>query len=728
MPPAASSIKAFHNRPPIHKGRTMIWFFIALMILMSGGLLSLLLGRYPKAACRIGAATAVVAGLIVLAVSGMVLISGETIAHDSAWPLPFGSLGSLRTAMDPLSAVFAGVIAIVTALAAVFGSGYLQSYAGKKKLGSPWFFFQLLTAAMLLVVTARNGVLFLIVWEVMSLASFFLVLFEDEKESVRRAGWVYLAAMHLGTACLIAMFLLLGRNSNSLDFDQFSTLGAPAGVIFVLALIGFGTKAGFFPLHVWLPEAHPAAPSHVSAVMSGVMIKTGIYGILRVLTFLGDPPAWWGWTLIGVGLASAVLGVLYALAQQHVKRLLAYCSMENVGIIAMAMGIGLLGISYRNAVMTLLGFSAALLHVINHAVFKSLLFFGAGAILHATHTGSLDRLGGLMKRMPKTGLACAVGAAAICGLPPLNGFASEFLIYLGAMSGVGPTAGGSLATWPVFGIVVVGGLALVGGLAVACFTSFFGMAFLGEPRSEASATAVEPCRAMRWPMLAAAALCLLIGLTAPVWLELLQPAVAVACQEKHFFGAGAGEGEGMDAKLAGGAKSQKIVNPRLFKPQARIPSPSLLPTAQGSLSTTLYGVVFGSYVLFGFVVLLASVRRQLLGKRRVEQSGTWGCGYVRPTPRMEYTASSYVRPIVLLFRFFLQTRNVTHSPRGFFPKGGELRTTTPDVFRRWIYDPLFAFVVRAASKLRWLQEGRIQFYVLYIALTIFVLLIWKLRQ
>ena len=272
----------------------------------------------------------------------------------------------------------------------------------------------------------------------MSLASFFLVMFDDEKESVRRAGWIYLVAMHLGTAFLLAMFLLLGQERRLAGFR--AALGRArrrSGVLFLLAVVGFGTKAGFIPLHVWLPEAHPAAPSHVSAVMSGVMIKTGIYGLLRMLTLLGPPPAWWGWTLLGIGVVSGVLGVLFALAQHDLKRLLAYHSVENIGIIALGLGVGLLGISYGNPTMAALGFAGGLLHVVNHAVFKSLLFLGAGSVLHATGTGEIDRLGGLLKRMPVTGATFLVGAAAISGLPPLNGFVSEFLIYLGALAGLG---------------------------------------------------------------------------------------------------------------------------------------------------------------------------------------------------------------------------------------------------------------------------------------------------
>lgn len=660
----------------------MVWFLIGLAILMAGGLLSLAVGRSPRLASLIGVTGALLGGGTALCQSLVVLVSRQPQSLRLAWPLP---LGSANMQIDALSAIFASIISLVTMLAAVYGSGYLKTNA-RKNLGVSWFFFNLLTASMLMVVVARNGVLFLISWELMSLASFFLVAMDDEKETVRRAAWIYLVAMHLGTAFLLALFLLLCKNAGSLDFDVLTTAAAPSSVFFVLAVIGFGTKAGFIPMHVWLPEAHPAAPSHVSAVMSGVMIKTGIYGLLRMLTLLGPPQEWWGWTLLAIGVVSGILGILYSLSQHDLKRLLAYCSVENVGVIAIGLGIGLLGVSHNRPIMAALGFTGALLHVINHAVFKSLLFLGAGSVLHAVGTGDLDRLGGLLKRMPVTGTTFLVGAAAICGLPPLNGFVSEFLIYLGAVAGLESQTTFAPA-WPLMSVLVVGGLALIGGLAVACFTKAFGVAFLGSPRHEEAAHAHEAGPAMRWPMIILAGLCVLIGLAAPMWPMLLQPATLA------------------------------VLPPSMRAVVAQTPSPAVDP---------LMGVVFGSYVLLGLIVLIMHIRRRLLCGRVVEQAVTWDCGYAAPKPRMQYTASSFTRPLTILFRLFLQPRDDIQPPQGLFPKHASLRTNTPDLFRRSVYEPLFFGIAWLASKLRWLQEGRIQVYVLYIALTILVLLIWKL--
>ena len=318
-----------------------MWLFVSgLIALSAGAVMSLLLRRVPRLASWIGSGTAIAGSLLALVSAAEILYTGQALGVSIPWQVPFGSLS---LGLDPLSAVFVIPIALIVAVAALYGGQYMQGSYRSSAIGPSWFFFNLLASTMLLVVTARNGLLFLLCWEVMSLASFFLVLTDNEQKLVRRASWIYLAAMHMGTACLLVLFLLLGRSSGALDFDRLACESGLANIIFVLAVVGFGTKAGFIPVHVWLPEAHPAAPSHVSAVMSGVMIKTGIYGLLRILTFLPEMPAWWGWTLVSIGAVSGILGVLLALAQHDLKRLLAYSSAENIGIISLGLGVGLLG-------------------------------------------------------------------------------------------------------------------------------------------------------------------------------------------------------------------------------------------------------------------------------------------------------------------------------------------------------------------------------------------------
>lgn len=655
---------------------------ISMMVLGLGGVLALAAGRNPATANTLGAGGTILGCLIGLKPAVIVLGTGQILDFHCAWQIPFGSL-SLK--LDGLSAFFLIAILLLSAVSALYGRTYLWEYRKRKNLGASWFFFNILTASMMLVVISNNGMLFLMAWEIMSLASFFLVTFEDEKDSVRRAGWIYLVATHIGTAFLFVLFILLSRKSPSMDFNQYRMAAAsgafPAGLAFVLAVIGFGTKAGFMPFHVWLPEAHPAAPSHVSAVMSGVMIKTGIYGLLRILTFLGHPAPWWGWLLIAAGLGSGILGVLFALAQHDLKRLLAYHSVENIGIITMGLGLGVLGLALDRPFLAILGFAGGLLHVLNHALFKGLLFLGAGSVLHATGIRNIEKLGGLMRSMPWTGTLFLAGSFAICGLPPLNGFVSEFLIYVGAFNGTG-ISGASPA-----GIAIITGLAVIGGLAAACFTKAFGIVFLGEPRQTPASPAHEAAWGMRIPMLILAAGCLAVGMLSPMLIPVMNPAIG------HLTGLAS---TAIDANLAS-----------VISPLGNITALS-----------ALFFLVLGVFI---------ALRKHLLTGKPPLRSVTWDCGYTRPTARMQYTASSYAQPITDMFAFLLQTRQTVHAPQGLFPKESRFHSHTDDVFYQRFFQPLFRSIERLLLRLNWLQQGRVQIYVLYVAVTMLALLIWSLR-
>jgi formate hydrogenlyase subunit 3/multisubunit Na+/H+ antiporter MnhD subunit len=617
-------------------------------------------------------------GCGIVAVPVIAALAGHApAALQIAWNMPGGSL---TFGLDGLSAFFCLPILLVSPLAALYGCQYLAHE--KKPLGPASFFYNVLTASMLLLLAARNGLLFLVIWELMAISSFFLVVFDDEHAHVRQAGWTYLIAAHIGTGALLVMFALLGRQADSLDFDLMAKAALSptmATILFILAVIGFGTKAGFIPLHVWLPEAHPAAPSHVSALMSGVMIKTGIYGLLRILTLLGHPSAAWGWTLVIIGLVSGILGVAFALAQHDLKRLLAYHSVENIGIIALGLGAGLLGVSWNQPALAVLGFGGGILHVLNHAVFKSLLFLGAGAVVHSTGTRDIDHLGGLIKSMRWTALTFVIASAAISGLPPFNGFISEFLIYVAAFTGVRAGAAGTV----ILAIVIGGGLAMIGGLAAACFAKAFGVVFLGEPRSSHATHAEEVGAAMRWPMAILAAACLGIGLFAPAVVKMVLPAVRV---------------------MAG---VTSLVEP--------------VTVATGSLMT----IVHLSAALLLLALGLLLVRRYLPRGKEETATGTWDCGYARPMPRMQYTASSFAQPLTDLFAIFLRTRKHGTAPDGFFPQRATFETHTPDAAREYLFAPLFRLIDRALSPLRRMQHGRIHEYLLYIALVLVLLLIWK---
>lgn len=627
----------------------------------------------------VGMVSAVVIGLLGLASSVAALFTGASLSWQMAWSIP---VASIHLGLDPLSAFFLIPISVLGMLCAVYGAGYLKGHADAGAVRISWLNYNLLFASMVLVVLARNAIVFLLAWETMALTSFFLVTFDHHKAHVRAAGWIYLIATHLGTAFVIALFAILGHKAGSFEFEAMAQAGMTltpfaAGIIFVFAVIGFGAKAGFIPVHVWLPEAHPAAPSHVSALMSGVMIKTGIYALLRVLSFL-NPAPWWGWTLLIIGLASGLLGVLYALSQHDLKRLLAYCSVENVGIINIGLGMGYIGVTYNIHALAFLGFAGALLHVVNHALFKSLLFFGAGAILHATGTTNINHLGGLYKHMPRTGLPFLIGTIAICGLPPLNGFISEFLLYMAAFQ----TVTASPPVVVVACLLSIAGLALMGGLAVATFTKAFGMIFLGEPRTACAQHVHDANGLMKWSMAAAAAMCVLIGVAASVLL----------C-------------------------ATPTVNVLLGQPALQVSGTFTEATESLSMLT------LASWILIGLIAALALLRKKLLAGRTVAQTVTWDCGYANPEPRMQYTASSFAQPLVDLFRPVLRTRRLHKRLRDLMPATTAFATEPHDVFRHKLYDLTFGFVVHCLSPLRRAQHGRVQLYVLYIALTLIALLV-----
>jgi formate hydrogenlyase subunit 3/multisubunit Na+/H+ antiporter MnhD subunit len=664
----------------------MSLLFAAVAVLVASGLLAACCGRQAMLATIVGSVGAIAGCALGLVPALTSLWRSSTESYYHTWDVPYGSFS---VELDPLSALFLASALILALLAAMFGCRFLLAYRSWKLIGPPWFFFNLLIAGMIMVLVARNGILFLVAWEVMSLASYFLVTFDNEKQSVREAGRLYLIAMHLGAAFLLAFFVLLGQGAKSLDFDQIAA-AAPAvtpkmtNVLFLLALVGFGTKAGLMPLHVSLPEAEPAAPSHAAAVMSGAMIKMGIYGILRTLTLLEDAPAWWGYLLIVVGIVSGVWGILFALAQQDMARTLAYSSIENEGVIALGIGSGLLGLSYDIPSLAALGFAGALFHVVNHGMFKGLLFMGAGAIQQSTGTRDVDRLGGLLRRMPIVGLTFLLASAAITAIPPLNGFVGEFLIYLGAFR-----EGEELDAAPASAaLAVIASLALVGGLALVTFTKLFGIAFLGSPRSPDAVKAKPAHWLLTAPMVVLAVGCVALGLGAPVALPYLSPMLSLLTRQPA------------DAVAA-----------------------ALEPTVE-----SLNAIVLVAGVLGGLIVVLSVIRLALLAPREVTKSGTWGCGYRQPTVRMQYTATAYAQPAVDFFYMLLRTRRRVSPPRGLFPGEAAAASDTPDVPHYFFYRPIYLTVEWLFSKLRWMQHGHAHLYVLYVGVTLVTLLIWYISR
>ncbi|MEW6270067.1 MAG: proton-conducting transporter membrane subunit [Thermodesulfobacteriota bacterium] len=645
---------------------------LGLALLLGSALAALLLAGSERASGIVGAVGGV-AGCVVAVVPALRVLHGaELPLLEAPWDVPYGSLA---LGIDPLSALFLLPLFAIGCLAAVYGREYLAAYRGRKRLAVPTAALNVFLASMATVVSARSVVLFLVAWEVMTLASYVLVTLEHEAADVRRAGWVYLLAGHACVACLLLLFLLLGREAGSLDFAAFARATPSAGasaLLFALAALGFGIKAGFVPVHVWLPEAHAAAPSHVSALMSGVLVKLGIYGFLRVLGFL-PRAAWWGPLLIALGLAGALVGIALALQQRDLKRVLAYSTIENVGVVLLGIGVGWWGTTRGDARLAALGMAGGLLHLWNHALMKSLMFFAAGSVLHGTGTKDLERLGGLMKAMPWTGCAMLLGAVAISALPPLNGFLGEWLIYLALI-------GGGTAPHGVAALLLVGVLSLVGGLAAVCFVRLAGVTLLGAPRSSGAAHAHEASRWMVAPTWVLAAACVAVALLPAPVLALLSPV------GDQLVGPG---GAGLDV-------------------------------AAGALSTVASCNLALWACLATLAVLLAASLR-----RRTTRETTWDCGYAAPTPRMQYTARSFSEMLGdRLLPATLRARARRTTPQGVFPAPATYSTECVDPLTRAVYEPFFARCAARFARLRWLQQGVLQVYVLYVVAVVVLALTW----
>ena len=608
------------------------------------------------------------AGCIAGAVPALAVLGGVTVPDVRLAPaMPFGAW---VFGLDALSAVFLLAVLSVGAACAFYGLAYLAHEREHRAVGAAHLLLAVLVAALALVVVARAALPFLIAWEGMAVAAYLLVVFEHERREVRRAGAIYVVATHVGTLLLFALFATWAGGTGGGDLS-FAALAAHApfsagraGVILVVSLIAFGLKAGAVPFHVWLPEAHGAAPAHVSALMSGVVIKMGIYGLLRTIILFGAPPPWWGWVVLALGAVSGVLGVVWALAQHDVKRLLAFHSVENIGIILLGVGAGTLGVAYGHPLIAVLGFAGAALHTFNHALFKSLLFLGAGCVIHATGTRAIDRLGGLAPRMPWTTATFLVGSAAIVGLPPLNGFVSEWVVYQSLLRGA--SAGGAVQLAGLAAVV----LALIGALALACFAKVVGVLYLGTPRHTLAANPHEAAPAMIRPLVALASACVVIGLV-PV--AVVPPALRVGS---------------LVAGLPLGADA-----------------------AAGPATAFTVGLALSLLVAWALYVALG--RRQ----HRLE-AATWGCGYPAATPRMAYTASSFAAPLLGVFRSFSGVR--THrTAEGF-------STHAIDPVLDGVVLPAWRGARRAVAWVRQVQHGGLSRYLLLVGAAVVASLLYLL--
>jgi hydrogenase-4 component B len=653
----------------------IITAYLAAIVIIALSGLAALPARAPWGE-RLSAALMMTGSLLGLMATAMAMVAGTLPELDAAWTIP-GARLLLR--LDGLAVLFLGPAFLISGLGALYGLGYFPMRAHGAAAGRLRLLYGILAASIAILPASRNAILFLVAWELMALSSFLLILTEQGKEEVRRAAFVYLTTTHIATLALYAFFILLDQGAGGFAFPEAATIeGATplATALFLLALVGFGLKAGIMPLHIWLPEAHAAAPSHVSALMSGVVIKMGIYGLVRMTSFFVHTPAWWGWTVLALGLVSGVMGVAFAIAQHDIKRLLAYHSVENIGIILIGLGVALLGRTFDQPALVALGLAGSLLHVVNHGLFKALLFLSAGAVINATGSRHLDSYGGLIRRMPLTALCFLGGAVAICGLPPLNGFVSEWLIYLGLLHSQ------TVGTPPGLALVVVAApiLAMIGALAVACFVKVFGVTFLGEPRKAWPQPITEPPATMWVAMGVLLACCVVIGVLPLVVVVPLGQALA-----------------------AWGAVGQAREFPGALAPVA--------------------------WISLGALLLLALVAGGLLRQRRqgekktTPRAATWGCGYLLPTARMQYTAASLAEILTGIFQWGLWTEIKGEPPFGFFPGASRVADHTPDLVLDRLLYPACRGLSALAFKVRaFLQHGVMGGYLLYVALTLFLLL------
>ncbi len=655
-------------------------YLMAVLIITVGGIFAWLFGRLRNISSAFGA-------LSCLAGSAMALIDvirSLFLGSDTGSYLLDLPLGEATLRLDQVSAFFSLPVILLGSLAAIYAAATAH-FDEKHECGSYWFFYNLLIASMLMLLASANAVLFLMEWEIMSVAAFFLITHRNEIATVRNAGWRFFVASHIGTAGLFVLFALLSAGAGSFEFDRFVhapvTYGS-ASVLFFLALFGFGVKVGMMPLHVWLPDSYTFADAHVSAILSGAMSKMGFYGLARVLMFLPVQQASWGWVLLMGGLLTGIFALITALVQHDLKKVISYSSMENAGIILMALGCAILANLWKQPAMAFAAMAGALLHILNHSICKGLLFLCSGAVYFGTGTRKLEAMGGLAKSMPYTALAFGIGSAAIAGLPPFNNFASEFLIFL---AGLKATKMGTSAALLLSGTVLAG-LGLIGGLAAACFARTFGLVFLGASRSSKDLHPHEVHSMVRFPFAILILAIFAVSLFSP-WL--LLPVAKVAT----VIGAPSGMMFSADDVLL-----------------------SAIP---------LRAISAFSLALFILVIVGWRLQKKYFSSGDVENRLTWDCGYAAPDARIQYTSSSFSQPACEVFSSIVRPYRHGEKVSGLFPQQASFRTESPDSLLRYLFMPLFGFIDRMMVPFRALQHGHLHLYIGYLAIALLGLLLWK---
>ncbi|MBI3353275.1 MAG: hydrogenase-4 subunit B [Nitrospirae bacterium] len=688
----------------------------SIIILLSGLVIIPLFARYQKLLIYISFSLTALSS--VLAAAGGALAVANNFNQSVTIPIGLPDL-PVHLRLDPLSGFFLTVIGLLSFFVSIYSIGYIKAFVGKRSVTHLVIFYCLFLIGMFSVVLSDDAFSFLISWEVMAASSYFLVMFEDERTENRRAAFLYLVVAHIGAIAILLSFGIMAgaatdfKGFSGYTFDamrqtEFSVGWATAA--FLLAFFGFAAKAGVIPFHVWLPEAHPVAPSNVSALMSGVMLKTAIYGIIRVtFDLIGDFPWWWGAVVLMFGLITALMGILYAIMQQDIKRLLAYSSVENIGVILIGIGLAMIFASFEMPLLSALALTAALYHTLNHAMFKGLLFMGAGAVLHATNERNMEKMGGLIHKMPWTAVLFLIGCVSISALPPFNGFASEWLTFQAFL--LSP----SLPS-PLLNLLIPLGATLVAltvALAAACFVKAFGITFLGHwrgghnpsppfdsPLAKGGYRGVKGGKGglevdwfMRSAMILTAVSCLVLGVVPTLiinWIDILP---------------------------------EQLIGSRIAASAGEFGWLWLTPIAheRASYSAPIVLIIVLAVVLLAYILLH-------IRKAAVHRAPLWDCGFEKITNRMQYNAASFSMPIRRIFGFLFSIREDVRAvyPTGnpLFPKRLHYHLKVRDRFWGLLYKPVADASIWISRKVGKLQQGRIQMYLIYSFITIIVLLLF----
>jgi len=583
--------------------------------------------------------------------------------------------GLISLRLDALSGWFMLIINFVFLTGGFYGLFYMQTYKSKQNnLTLHGIAFILLHTTLISLCAIQNSIAFIIAWEIMALSAFICVIFDNEKTATINAGINYLIQSHVSILFLMFAFILVAMKTNSYDFSAITTYttshqGAFAIILFLLFFTAFAIKSGFVPFHTWLPYAHPAAPAHFSGIMSGIVIKIGIFGILRMILLIKLNYSFIGYIILIVSLISGMYGVMLAIIQHNLKKLLAYHSIENIGIIGIGIGIGCIGLGSNNHVLSTLGFAAALLHTLNHALFKSLLFYAAGNIYQATHTLNIDQLGGLIKKMPQTTLLFLIGAVAICGIPPFNGFISEFLIY----SSLYHWLQNSILFSTVAIVFTILGMVLIGGLAIFCFTKAFGIVFLGNARHKFDHEVKEVSAPQLLPLYLITFAIIFIGLFPKFFIQVLEKPIDLFTN---------------------------------LHPIQTVP-------LQEFLFDDLQAISWAAMVFILIVIVIFATKKMISKNRVTTISTTWGCGYETDSPKLQYTASSFVRSYYKLAKVILLVMKHEDVICGVFPSKGKLETHPYDAVEKWVVDKPIKSFKSFIRRFSFIHNGRLQFYILY---------------